>query len=140
MTSSRTQRGSAAVEATLIIPAVVLFAGLVAWLGWHVLVNQSVAAAANHAARAATMERDPAAARQSAATAAQRFLDDAGVECANPNIAVDAAALANPLGTSDEVQVSLSCSVSSWLPLPGLPANAQFEATGSAPVDAYRGR
>lgn len=141
MARKTNQRGqSAAVEATLILPALVAFAVLVAMLAGQYLVTQHVGSAAAHGARAASLERDIASARAAALDSVANSLERSGVECLSRSVTVDAAGLKAPLGAQASLFVSVTCSVAYPLTLPGFPSSHTVTVMKSSPVDAFRSR
>lgn len=131
---------SVAVEATLIIPVLVLFVALVVVLARDCLAQQSIGAAASQAARAASLERSGGAARDAAESAVTAALADAGDLCSSHRISVDLAALTAPPGTPSAVSVTVTCVVSYGLTLPGFPQERTWVETRTSPVDTWRGR
>ena len=137
----RDQRGFAvAIEATLIIPVLVLFVALVVVLARDSLAQQSIGAAASQAARAASLERSGAAARQSAEATASAALADAGINCASHNISMDLSGLTAPIGTPSAVSVTLTCVLEYGVTFPGFPQQRTWVETRTSPIDTYRGR
>ena len=138
---ARPERGHAvAVEATIIIPALVLFVALVIVLARDSLAQQAVGASASQAARAASLERSPGSARAAAASAAGSALVDAGLFCRSRQITVDTAALNAALGDPSSVSVTVTCVVVHDVALPGFPQQRRISETRTSPVDTYRGR
>lgn len=129
-----------AVEAALVIPALVLFVGLVIVLAQGMLIDQAVGAAASQAARAASLERTPADARSAAQSVAAASLADTRANCLTSSVDVDAAGLAAPLGTPGRVEVVVTCTINHEVGLPGFPATRTITASATSPVDTYRGR
>lgn len=139
--TTRTQRGSAvAIEATIIIPALVLLVGLVILLARDALTQQAIGSAASQAARAASLERSPHTARLAADSAAASALEDADVSCGRRQIMTNTAGLSAPLGIPASVSVTVSCHVPVDIALPGFPQHRKFSETRQSPVDTYRGR
>lgn len=135
------ERGSSpAIEATLVIPAMVVLVGLVILLARGVIADQTVAAAASQAARAASIERTVAGAEAAALLALDASLADSGTSCIERSVSVDASALAAPMGTPASVRVHLSCTLHHGVTLPGLPPTRTVSATGTSPVDTHRSR
>lgn len=121
------------VYAALVLAVVVVLAMLGGRVGE---ASTDVAEAARDAARAASLERSPAAARAAAAAAASSVLDRRSVACRELGVEVDAAAFV-PGGS---VGVRVGCAVElSDLGLVGLSGTRTFEARAAAPVDLYRG-
>lgn len=137
----RDARGHAvAIEAAIILPVLVLFAALVIVLARETLAHQSVGGAASQAARAASLERSPAAARAAADSVAGAALRDANVACAQRHVTVDTAGLRAPLGTPSSVSVTVVCTLAHDVALPGFPQQRRVSETRTSPVDSYRGR
>ncbi len=137
----RRQRGHAvAIEATIIIPVLVLFVALVIVLARDSLTQQAVGAAASQAARAASLERSTGAAQDAAASAAASSLHDAGILCTGQQVLVNTAALVAPLGTPASISVTVTCVVEFDVTIPGFPQQRRLSETRTSPVDTYRGR
>lgn len=139
--SKRDQRGLAvSVESAVLVPALVLFVGLLVFLAREALVEQAVGAAASQAARAASLERGVTDAREAARRTAAAALRDGNVECSPREVTLDAAGLRTPVGQRGRVSVTVSCSVAHQLSLPGFPGTREITQTRHSPVDTYRGR
>ena len=82
--SGRGERGSATLEAVLVVPAFCLFLGLVIALGRIEVARQHVDAAAAEAARSGSLARDAASATSRATTAAQATLASHQLDCHPP--------------------------------------------------------
>ena len=67
---ARDERGSAAIEAVIGVPAFLLFVGLIIFGGRTATTHQSVETAAADAARSASLERTSSSARTQAISAA----------------------------------------------------------------------
>ncbi|MCL1870590.1 MAG: pilus assembly protein [Promicromonosporaceae bacterium] len=136
---SRDERGSSSVEAAIVVPAFVLFLGLVIFAGRTALAHQAVQAAANDAARAASLARSPDAAQSAARDAAAETLANRDLKCARTDVVVDTSALSAPLGTYGSVSVEVRCLVDLGdLTVPGIPGTKAVTASMSSPVDAFR--
>ena len=141
MDVKRGERGHAvALESAIILPATILLVALVILLARDALAQQAVGAAASQAARAASLERSPQAARTSAQSVAAAALSDADVNCLEQSVLVDATGLSAPLGTPSKVSVSVTCMISHDITLPGFPRHTRASETRTSPVDTYRGR
>lgn len=131
----RDDSGSAAVETTLLAPLLVLLLMVVA-----VEIHRGVDArirvndVAHQAARAATMERDPAAARAAAHRAAQAAVADAGLSCSPLTVSADVATLA----PGSAVTVRVTCRADLGDGIPGL-SSRSVSATSVEVVDEWRG-
>lgn len=148
-------RGSVSVEVAILTPAFLSLLVLAGVVGRTAVANEAIEVAAHEAARAASISRTAAAARQAARAAVEERLAWEGLACAEPPTLVFAgtvdgsqtsfdAVFTSPLGTDASVVVTVSCPVSTAgleLPLlPELPAYTAAEATYASPVDRYRGR
>lgn len=137
----RDQRGMAvSVEAAIVIPALILFVGLVAILARDALAQQAVGAAAAQAARSASIERTVPEARAAALATAEAALRDGNMQCTQQAVTLDAAALNAPVGTPARVSVTVVCTVAHDFGLPGFPSEHTIAQTRESPVDTYRGR
>lgn len=137
----RDQRGmSVSIEAAIVIPALILFVGLVVILARDALAQQAVGAAAAQAARSASIERSVADARASARSTVAAALRDSNMECAEQSVSVDASGLTAPLGTAARVSVTVTCTVAHDFGAPGFPDEHTIIQTRESPVDTYRGR
>ncbi|WP_375424846.1 TadE family protein [uncultured Friedmanniella sp.] len=135
------ERGSATIEAVIIVPALMVFAALVLAAGRVTIAHQSVELAAAEAARSASLARSPAEAQAQGAAAASAALDDRRLDCRSRSVLVDAANLSAPLGTAGQVTTRVVCVVDlSDVAVPGLPGTVTIDARAASPVDQYRER
>jgi Flp pilus assembly protein TadG len=137
----RSQRGSAAVEFTLLVPVLVLLFSLLVGGGRVWLARSSVETMAGAAARAASLERDAG----SAEAAAQRLVTTqagvSGLRCVQLAVRLEVAALNRPAGTPGSVHAAVDCTVPlADILVPGWPGELLVSADASAVVDRYRGR
>lgn len=129
-------RGSASLELVLLTPVFLALLLFVVLGGRYAQARADVGSAARDAARAASIERSPAAAVTAAERAAVAGLDDRDVVCRD--LAVD-------LDTTDfraggTVTASVSCVVAvADLVGFGLPATTSLRADFVQPVDSFRG-
>lgn len=136
-----TQRGSAAIEFTVIVPVLVLLFSLLVGGGRVWLARNAVESLAGAAARAASLERDPATAQ----VAARRLIDAqaavSGLRCTALSLDLDVAALTLPPGTPGAVRAEVECAVPlADILVPGWPGELSVTAAASAVTDRYRGR
>ena len=138
----RNQRGLApSVEAVVIIPGLVLLVGLVVVLARVAIAQHDVTAVAGDAARAVSIARSGAQARAEVPAVVETQLRAHGVECARKHVAIDAAGLRAPLGSSSTVSVTVECALAmSDVLLPKIPGTISVRARVESPVDKYRGR
>ena len=139
-TTTNDERGSAAIEVVLLVPAL-MFLLLFAVAGGRVAIaHGSVEQAAADAARAASIARTASSAQATAAEAARATLANQGLSCTSLTVTLDTSGFATPVGTPANVAATVSCTVRlSDLAVPGLPDRV-ITATVSSPLDIYRGR
>lgn len=136
----RDRRGNAALEAVLLVPVVILLAGLIAAGIRTSLTQIAITNAAGAAARAATLERSGDAAAQSGRDAGLASLSGADAPCNDRDVIVDTSQFSVPVGQPATVRATVTCTVDFTdllLPLPGW---MSFTETKSSPLDTYRGR
>lgn len=137
----RSERGSYSLETAVLVPVIIAVLGLLIALGRVSTAGGAVQSAAREAARAASLDRDPAAARRDADQAAREDLDDGGVPCTGITVSLDTSAFSLPLGQTGTVSATVSCTARlSNIGLPGLPGATTLHADFRSPVDAYRTR
>lgn len=137
----RDERGSAAVEITLLAPLLVLFVIVVIFGGRLALARQAVTSAAFDAARAASISRTQPEAKTAAAKMAAATLANQQLPCATTHVTIDTSGFTKPVGAPASVQVSVACHVpTADLGLPGISGTVAIEATASSPLDIYRER
>lgn len=129
-------RGSAAVEAAIIAPAVIALLLLVVLAGRVVHAAGEVQSAASAAARAGSQQRTEAAAVEVAEQTVNDNLVDAGVACTPlAHVQVDA-----DVRPGEQVQVTVECTVQLGdMALLSVPGTRTFEATATEVVDTFRG-
>ncbi|MGW1966478.1 TadE/TadG family type IV pilus assembly protein [Streptomyces sp. NPDC001935] len=133
--------GSAAIEAGVIVPSLIMFLCLAIAGGRIVLSGAKIDAAAEDAAREASIHRTAAAAQTAARSAAAESLADQGIACASTTVHVDTGGLSVPVGQVGTVTVTVTCTVRlSDLLLPGAPGVRTLSATATSVVDVYRER
>lgn len=135
------ERGSAAVELTLAVPALMIILALLVAGGRLWFARSSVADAAYSAARSGSLARTAGEARSDAESAADRSLDTAGLRCASRTVSVGTAGFAVPVGTPATIDATVTCVVPfADLTLPGMPGSIVLLAEGTSALDTYRGR
>ena len=133
-------RGNITLEAAIIVPALLMFVGMIIAAGRVSLAGGAIEAAARDAARQASIARDPVDARRQALASAQSALRREGLQC-TPSVDVDTSGFARPLGAEASVRVDVDCTVRLGdLVVPGLPGGRHMHASFSSPIDPYRGR
>ncbi|MEU1623128.1 TadE/TadG family type IV pilus assembly protein [Streptomyces sp. NPDC005722] len=137
----RGDRGSEAIQAAIVTPLLIAFLCLAIAAGRLAVSGGKTDAAAEDAARAASLERTPLAAQSAAAEAAARSLEDQGIRCSSTDVDVDASGLAVPIGQVGYVTVTVRCTVDlSDLLLPGAPGSKTLTSTFTSVADAFRAR
>lgn len=141
MNHLRRDRGSAAIEAAIGVPAFLLFVALIVGAGRVAIAHQAVEAAAAEAARSASIERTQPAAARAAGDAAAATLANQQLRCLSTQIDVDTSGFAVPVGTPASVNATVTCVVDLGdVSVPGLPRSLTITETMSSPLDTYRGR
>ncbi|MFE2533720.1 TadE/TadG family type IV pilus assembly protein [Streptomyces sp. NPDC059371] len=133
--------GSAAIEAAIVVPSLIMFLCLAIAGGRIVISGAKIDAAAEDAAREASIHRTAASAQAAARTAAAESLADQGIACASTTVHVNTGGLGVPVGQVGTVTVSVTCTVRlSDLLLPGAPGVRTLTSTATSVVDMYRQR
>ncbi|MEU8868625.1 TadE/TadG family type IV pilus assembly protein [Streptomyces umbrinus] len=137
----RSDEGSAAIEAAIILPSLVMFLCLAIAGGRLVTSGSKIDAAAEDAAREASIHRTAEAAQGAAHAAAADSLNDQGISCASTSVNINTGGLSVPVGQVGTVSVSVHCTVNlSDLLLPGVPGSRTLTSTATSVVDQYRQR
>lgn len=130
------ERGSVAVEAAVVAPALVALLLVVVLAGRVTQADGDVRRAAAAAARAASLHRYADGAEVAARDAAEANLATSGVACGHLDTAVDTSAF----GAGGAVVVTLRCTSSLHdVAALGVPGQMTFEARSAAVIDRYRG-
>jgi len=133
--SRSASRGSATVELVLAAPILILLLWFLVYCGRMSDSRLRIEDAAHQAARAASLDRDPAAARTDARSTAANALAAGGITCRS-----FAVATSGTLEPGSTVTASVTCTVGlSDLALLHVPGSQTLTARFSAPVDTYRG-
>ncbi|MFJ9752308.1 TadE/TadG family type IV pilus assembly protein [Streptomyces chartreusis] len=137
----RGDEGSAAIEAAIILPALIMFLCMAIAGGRIVTSGAKIDAAAEDAAREASIHRTAGAAQDAAHAAAAESLNDQGITCASTSVAINTGGLNVPVGQVATVTATVTCTVTlSDLLLPGVPGAKTLESTATSVVDMYRQR
>ncbi|MFC7993160.1 TadE family protein [Streptomyces pilosus] len=138
---TRGDDGSVAIEAALIVPPLLMFVCLAIAGGRIVTSGAKIDAAAEDAAREASIHRTAASAQTAAQAAATESLNDQGITCASSSVNINTGGLSVPLGQVGTVTVTVSCTVPlADLLLPGAPGARTLTSTATSVVDQYRQR
>ncbi len=139
--SRRDDRGSVTLEFVVLTPVLLALLGLLIMAGRVAIASNSVEAAADEAARSASISRTAAGARSSAQDGARRSLAQQDLRCTSVQVDVDTSGFAVPVGLPAQVRATVTCVVSlADLALPGFPGSRTVTATAVSPVDTYRER
>jgi Flp pilus assembly protein TadG len=137
----RDERGSAALEAALGVPAFALFVGLVIFGGRTATTHQALQSAAADAARSASLARNEDVARAEAREAATSSIANQKIGCSAIDVTVDTSDFGKQPGVPGSVNVTVSCRLDlSDLAVPGVPGSRVMRATMSSPIDTWRER
>lgn len=137
----RSDEGSAAIEAAIVVPALIMFLCLAIAGGRIVTSGSKIDSAAEDAAREASIHRTAGAAQGAAHAAAAESLNDQGITCASTSVSVNTGGLSMPVGQVATVTVTVTCTVNlSDLLLPGVPGARTLTSTATSVVDQYRQR
>lgn len=129
------ERGSAAVEAVLLTPLLILIALVVVALGRLVDTRLVINDSAHQAARAASLARSDTAARSAAQRTATDALRQAGAVCAHPNVLVTTGGLR----AGGTVAAKVTCTADLGdLTKSAMPGAVDLTASAYSPVDTYR--
>ncbi|MFD9441845.1 TadE family protein [Streptomyces sp. NPDC060006] len=137
----RSDEGSAAIEAAIILPSLIMFLCLALAGGRLVTSGSKIDAAAEDAAREASIHRTAGAAQGAAHAAAADSLNDQGIACTSTSVNINTSGLSVPVGQVGTVTVTVNCTVNlSDLLLPGVPGARTLTSTATSVVDQYRQR
>jgi Flp pilus assembly protein TadG len=129
-------QGSAAVEMVLLTPLLMLFLFLIVAAGRLVQARLEVDSAAQQAARAASLARDPASAADDATATAQSALASQHITCDPLSVTPDL----SDFTPGGEVTVQVSCTVSlAGLAQLHIGGAETLTSTFASPIDIYRG-
>lgn len=135
VTATSGQRGTVAVEAAIIAPALVVLMLLVVFAGRVSEADGNVQRAASEGARSASLHQNPTAARKAATDSVKANLATSGTRCARIEALIDTSDL-RPAGT---VTVVVTCTASmADMALLGVPGTRTFTARAVEVVDRYR--
>ena len=134
------ERGSATLEAVIVVPALLLLIGLLVAgirVSWAHNAVQSAAAAA---ARDGSLARSSSLAQSAAYQSASVSMNQSGAICNGQDVSLDTSQFLAPLGQTGIVTANVSCSVPLGNLVPGLPGSLTVTKDASSPVDPYRQR
>jgi len=132
----REERGSAAIELTLVAPLLILLLLFIVLCGRLAETKLRINDVVHQAARAATLARTSSQAVANAEATANAALASAGSSCQALSVSTDV----NGFKPGSTVTVTVSCSVGlSDLTALGVPGTRTFNSSFSSPVDVWRG-
>jgi Flp pilus assembly protein TadG len=135
------QRGDMAISTVLVTIILAAFILVAAAAGRTSLAAITVQAAANEAARAASLSRTTTQAQVNAEQAASSTLANRDLECSTSSVQVDLAAFLTPLGQPATIRTTVTCVVALRdLGMPDLGSSRTITASGASALDAYRER
>mgnify|MGYP001315147178 FL=1 len=141
MTAPAGERGAAAVEFAVIVPALVLLLGVMIGAGRIWYAQTVVDQIAGTASRAASLTTTPGEAKAAAQRIAAAQAGTSGLNCAGLEVHTDVAGFQVPLGQPAQVRVRVTCAVPlAELAVPGWPGQWQLVADGTSALDRYRRR
>lgn len=139
MRRPRDERGSAAIEAAVGVPAFVLLVGLIIYGGRTATTHESLQSAAADAARSASIARDAQTATDEAQQAATTSITNQNIHCQDIEVQVDTSDFTKRAGQPGSVSVTVTCRLDlSDLSVPGVPGSRLLTATMSSPLDTWR--
>ena len=131
--------GAATLEAAILAVPLLLLLMLAIAFGRASQANTAVEGAAQDAARAASISRDPGTAQSSGQAAAATTMRQTGMAC-TPQVTIDTSGFGTTPGTPAVVRATVSCTVSfADLPRIGI-GSRTITATAVSPLDTYRER
>jgi Flp pilus assembly protein TadG len=131
----QSDRGSVTTEIVIIVPVAIALLCLIALVGRTSTTRQTLDGAARDAARAASVQRDPASAQQAALDTANTVLTQSGLRCTSRTVEVDT----SQFRAGGQVTAQVACEVSlSDLAMLGLPGSRRLTATATSVIDTYR--
>lgn len=137
----RDERGSAALEAVVGLPAFAFFVALIIFGGRTATAHQALESAAADAARSASLARSAPAASEAARQAAEASLANQDLSCTEVDVIVDVEGFAQAVGRDASVDVAVECRLDlSDLSIPGVPGSRLLRASMSSPLDNWRER
>lgn len=137
----RDERGSAAIEAAVGVPAFALFVGLIIFGGRTATTNEALQSAAADGARSASLARNAESARSAARDAATTSITNQQIGCSAIDVAVDTSDFNKQPGVPGSVSVTVSCRLDlSDLAVPGVPGSRVMHVSMSSPIDTWRER
>jgi Flp pilus assembly protein TadG len=137
----RDERGAVALELVIVVPALMIMLGLMIAGGRLWFAKSAVEQAAQSAARAGSLQRDPGSAHVAGVDAGRASLQTNGLTCGGRQVSVDTTDFAVPVGVPATLHATVTCTVSFGdILLPGTPGSITVSRTSAAALDTYRTR
>lgn len=136
----RDERGSAAIEAAIGVPAFGLFIGLIIFGGRTAVAHEAVQSAAAEAARTASIARSSSDAARTATDAARQSLKNQGIDCRSVSVRIDTSGFHTPVGEASTVAATVACRLDLTDLSAPMPGTRTIRATMSSPIDTWRER
>jgi len=131
--------GGESLELVILAPLILALFMVIVAVGRYELGSGKIDQAAGAAARAASQQVSAMQAEPAATAAAQSSLASAGITCQNIAVSVDTAGFTAAAGSTADVTVTVSCTVSwSDLTIPGWPGDKDIQASAASPLDTRR--
>lgn len=123
------------------LPTLIMFLCMAIAGGRIVTSGAKIDAAAEDAAREASIHRTAGAAQNAAQAAAAESLSDQGITCASTSVNINTGGLNVPVGQVGTVTATVTCTVNlSDMLLPGVPGAKTLTSSATSVVDQYRQR
>lgn len=133
--------GSAAIEAAILAPAILLMLALGVSAMRVEVAGQSVDSAAHDAARAASISRNGTDAQAAALSTAATTLAAQHLVCKRLTVTVDTSQFSRAVGRAASVRATVTCVVNlSDVAVPGAPGTKTLRSTFTSVIDQYGGR
>ena len=131
--------GGESLELVILAPLILALFMVIVAVGRYELGSGKINQAAGAAARAASQQVSAGQAEPAAIAAAQSSLASAGITCQDITVSVDSAGFTAAAGSTADVTVNVSCTVSwSDLTIPGWPGSQDIQASAASPLDTRR--
>lgn len=135
------EQGSAAIETVIGFVGLSMLISLIILGGRITLANNAVDAAANEAARTASIARTAAVASATAKASARDTLANQGLKCHSISVTVNTGGFNATFGTQASVTARVACVVDlTGVSIPGVARTRTVRASASSPIDTYRTR
>ncbi len=136
------ERGAAAVEFAVIVPALLLIAGLLVGAGRYANAQVVVQQWADAAARTASLARDAPTGQAQARAVVAADAAGSSTRCRPPwHLDLDASGFTGPPGSAGAVHAGVTCVIPlADLLVPGLPGAVTVRGEATSTLDRYRGR